>query len=161
KPCSPSELIDVTPWWDLAKKVSICRDDYRSEVTSDHSGGVEQYCEALQGPNPGNCRCGPYLFNCARDEKQNTELTTAVVDEAIKTMEFVMRTHAPFNRVLTMNETVRSERGEVFYARNRYFKTHRLDLKPVMGDDSPTVRPRDPEFSGGLLTTPAFRFFDP
>ncbi len=166
RPCPKTERVEVHPWWKMSTTVRVCKDAYRPEVKSFRlSSGVVQYCEAsfVQSLDPASpCRCGENLLNCARDPRQYQQLVAAGEEEFVRTMQHVIANRKPFGSIFTMKETVRSDIGDFPYARNRFYKTGTL---PPIGlatgqEVRPTLRPRDPEFEGGLLTSPRVLFID-
>jgi len=165
KPCPPAEIVTVRPWWNIDDPVAICKDSYAPQITTDARngrGGLTQYCEATanDNPEPPVCRCGPNLVNCAADPEQSKRAQQATEDEVIRTIQWVVQNDRPFSQVLTMNATVRTDLGDVFYARNRFFETGRAEFTPIGQDEHRSLRERDPRFSGGVLTTPVYRFQD-
>jgi hypothetical protein len=163
-PCAIADTVDVHPWWDLSSTVSVCKRSYRPEIKYDDAGGSRQYCEAtfVTHLNPRTtCRCGEMLLNCARDAQQREALTDAMRDEVVRTIQYVVQGHRPFADALTMQSSVRGDLGDFIYARYRYFKTGTFEYPRPDPAKPPTLRPRDPEFTGGILTSPMFLFFDP
>src|SRR5262249_31773314 len=121
KKCAPKDVTTVKPWWNTQSTVRICKDDYRPTVTTENViNGQPTFCEApeafVEGSTP-KCGCGPYLVNCARDAAQGDALSRAYRDEVIRTIQLVIQTRRPFSDILLMNETVRSDLGDYFYAR--------------------------------------------
>jgi hypothetical protein len=160
-PCNPRDAVAVQPWWDLDSTVLVCDSAYHPDVKRD-TRAVEQYCETngyfdLDGVL---CGCGEHLVNCSRDAGQAKQLDADTKAEPLWTLQYVIQNHKPFTSVLTMNESVRTELGDFFYARNRFFRGHPLELPPVHDHSKPTLKPRDSEFDGGLLTTPLFLFWE-
>jgi hypothetical protein len=154
KQCTAKDMVRVNPWWSPREPVWICKDAYRPDVTVDSTYATgAPFCEGTRAVHDGSpCRCGPSLWNCAKDDAQATALAKATADEVTRTMEYVIRDHRRFSTVLTMGDTVRSGLGDFVYARNRAFHTGKLALDPAV--EATTPRPRDPEFAGGLLTMP-------
>ena len=168
-PCKKEERVDVQPWW-KASNVKVCAEAYHPEIKADRApttGKTIQYCEATYHEflNPDSvCRCGEHLLNCARDEQQARQLDAAQPEEFIRTVQYVAMNHRPLGSIFTMNETVRSDLQEFVYARNRFLKTGKFEPLPSVSTSAekrPTLRPRDPEFEGGVLTTPRILFADP
>jgi hypothetical protein len=160
--CSDNELVEVRPWWDLGQTVRICKDAYRPEVSARQSRGVTQYCEATGlAVESAACGCGKFLLNCARDEGQRKAITDAIKDEPIRTMQHVVQARQRFSTALTMTGSVRSDYGELFYARNDFFQSGSFKMDPPVGGRRPVMRPRNPAFAGGVLTTPYYRYMDP
>ncbi|MCA9705154.1 MAG: hypothetical protein KDK70_04790, partial [Myxococcales bacterium] len=132
-PCPAHELQSVRPWWNLDEEVLICRDSYRPEVEFDDRASGKQFCEAPYYGNPGPrvCGCGEYLLACARDEAQQWQLRAEIKQEAIRTMQHVIRSRRPFADVLSIDRTVRTDLVEMFYARSEFFLTGELVLDPL------------------------------
>ena len=156
-PCAASDRVQVAPWWDLSSTVRICSKDYRPELTTDDRLGEPRYCEysGQIGHTHGErvCRCGPNLMSCARDPQMQTDIYNAYLQEVVATIQYVIQKNLPFSRILTTNETVRNDFAEFFYARSRYLTTGKLDYPKPDRTKPPTLRPRDTEFDGGVLST--------
>ena len=156
-PCDASELERVRPWWDPSGEVLVCAADHRPAALASADGAYA--CDMNIFPMPvsraAGCGCGPDLMFCAPFE-QAMALGQAVREEIRRTIQHVVAADRPLADLLTMNETVRSGYGELFYARNRFFQTGRFEV-PALGEPA-RLRPRDPGFGGGLLTTPLFLF---
>src|SRR5262249_52530052 len=150
------------PWWDMAHPVWICPDSYRPEITEDKRSGVRQYCDHVAYWNPAGevCKCGPNLMNCARDGKQLNALIDATNGEPIRTIQHVVQAREPFSNVLTMRSTVRAGLAELHYAKNRYYRTGTFSMDPPDEGPEAKLRDRDPEFEGGVLTTPIVAIHD-
>lgn len=161
EPCGADELQSVRPWWNLDEEVLICRDAYRPEVEIDDRSSGKQFCEAPFYTNPGPrvCGCGEYLLACSRNEAQQWQLRAEIKQEAIRTMQHVIRSRRPFSDVLSIDETVRTDLVDMFYARSQFFLTGELVLAPLTGKPG-SLRPRPSIFGGGLLTTPQYLYFD-
>ncbi len=165
QPCPSKDVVMVRPWWDIDRPVAVCKDSYAPQITMDTrnpGSGLKQYCEATANDNPDRpvCRCGPNLVNCAADQKQWQRAKEATEDEVVRTIQWVIQNDRPFSEVLTSNATVRTDLGDVFYERNRFFETGRPEFTPIGPDEHRSLRPRDPRFGGGVLTTPLYRFQD-
>jgi hypothetical protein len=163
EPCTLRETVEVAPWWNVRERVRICRKSYAPEVKSDPRSGGRQFCESTYNQNPAGspCRCGEYLVNCARDAAQAEAMQRAIQEEGFRTIQRVVQSNRPFTEILTTNETVRSNLADFVYRRAKFFETGKADFVPITADDRPTVRPREPRFGGGLLTTPEWRWADP
>lgn len=163
EPCDPREVVSVHPWWDLNSTVLVCPNDYRPQVKKDPRT-TEQFCETNGGGfldlDGFVCGCGEHLLNCTRDWPQMKQFSKALKLEPLRTMQYVIQQHQRFSRILTMNETVRSDLADLFYRRNRYFNHGTFEMPPLSDDSKPSLRPRDPEFDGGILTTPLFLFWE-
>ncbi len=160
RPCRLDETVEVHPWWGLGSTVTICRKDYRpEELHQSKSGSNFAFCDTVV-PRPGStCRCGKYLLNCAQNEEQVDLLMGEAQAEAIGTMQYVMREHQPFERVLSMKETVRSDYADLFYARSKFYESGVLNLPPQLSEKA-TLRPRPEEFGGGILSSERYLFFN-
>lgn len=165
-PCTkPEELVSTHPWWDENETAWLCSSDFHPETRVDPHGDGRVFCEGrivnheINFKQKAGCGCGERLLNCARDRAQLDQLEGAYVDEVVRTMQQVIQSRARFSGVLTMTSTVRSDLAELFYARNRYFKTGRFELGAI-GNGKPSLKPRDPEFAGGVLTTPLFLYWE-
>lgn len=154
KRCTAKDLVRVNPWWSPREPVWICKEAYQPDVTVDSTYATgAPFCEGTRAVHDGSpCRCGPSLWNCAKDDAQANALAKATAEEVTRTMEHVIRDHGRFSTVLTMGESVRSGLGDFVYARNRAFHTGKLVIDPAT--EATTLRPRDPEFAGGLMTMP-------
>jgi hypothetical protein len=107
---------------------------------------------------PGNkCRCGAYLLNCFRDNRQKNDFVRGVDLEPIRTIEWIVTQHAPFSKILTTNATVRAGLQDVQFARDRYYRTG--DPPDVNVDVPEGPRARPIEYGGGILTTLKFTSF--
>jgi hypothetical protein len=160
-PCPRSEQVSVRPWWDLGHPVWVCQKSYRPEIKQEPSiggpTGQAIFCEGSAAEN--QCRCGEHLMNCTRDEEQRRKVLAALDAEPIRTVQRVVQERRPFSDIFVRNETVRSDYAELYYARNRFFKTGELKLPRVLSEEA-TPRPRDPEFGGGVLSVPVYLYFD-
>lgn len=158
-PCAEAELERVRPWWSPAAEVLVCAADHRPAALASADGAYS--CDMNIFPVPitraAGCGCGPSLMFCAPFE-QAMALGGALREEIRRTIQHVVAADRPLTDLFAMKETVRSGYGELFYARNRFFQTGRFE--PPALDEPARLRPRDPEFSGGLLTTPLFLFFE-
>ena len=156
-PCKRAETVRVQPWWDLGSTVWICNKDYRPDVVVDTSLGQPRFCEysGQVGHTHGEraCRCGQHLVNCARDRRMQEDFYEAYFDEVIATARHVIQHDQPFSRVITMNETVRNDYADFFYARSKYFATGKLDYPKPDPAKPPALRARDSHFDGGVLAT--------
>jgi hypothetical protein len=157
-PCAASERIKVRPWWDMATEVLVCRDAYLPDLDADRRLGNTRYCEYSQipavDPSDRQCRCGQHLLNCAKDRAQSDAMSHAYSSEVLRTMQWVIQSHRPFSEILLGTSTVRSDLGEFFYARNRFFQTGTFTIRSL--DETPSLRPRDPYFDAGILSTPQY-----
>jgi hypothetical protein len=158
-PCARKHQVAVHPWWDLETTVWICDASYRPDILAERMGDEPSYCE-YPGVEPFTCRCGENLINCTRDQVQYDQMVTALAEEPIRTLQFVMQRHEPLSHALTMNGTVRSDLADFFYARDRAFQTGTLALPRVDPTRRATLRPRDPPYGAGVLTTAAYVYFD-
>lgn len=158
-PCAESELERVRPWWSPTGEVLVCSADHRPAVLASTDGAYS--CDMNIFPVPitkaAGCGCGPNLMFCAPFE-QAMALGDAMREEIRRTIQHVVAADRPLTDLFTMQETVRSGYGELFYARNRFFQTGRFEIPAL--DEPARLRSRDPELSGGLLTTPLFLFFE-
>ncbi|HVK88661.1 MAG TPA: hypothetical protein VM513_31295 [Kofleriaceae bacterium] len=156
-PCPSSQLTSVRPWWDLTTSVLICRDEYRPTVlySSDHT----TECTSPTSPTFG-CGCGPFLLFCARDAKQKAVLDAAVYEEVLLTLKHVIDTRRPLSDLLTMNETVRSGYGDFYYARTEFLLHGDPAVLAIRLDAPPTLKPRPPQYGGGLLSMPGLLYAD-
>ncbi|HWO24179.1 MAG TPA: hypothetical protein VNO30_35795 [Kofleriaceae bacterium] len=158
-PCAEPELTRVRPWWSPTSEVLVCPADHRPAALSSQGGAYS--CDMNIFPMPvsraAGCGCGPNLMFCAPFE-QTMALGQSVREEIRRTLQHVVASDRPLTDLFATNETVRSGYGELFYARNRFFQTGRFE--PPTLDEPARPRPRDAEFSGGLLTTPLFLFFE-
>lgn len=162
EPCDADELERVTPWWNLDEIVLVCRDSYRPEVKIDDRSAGKQFCEApfYSNPGPRICGCGEYLLACARDEAQRWQLQAEIRQEAVRTMQHVIRSRRPFSDVLSIEKTVHTDLVDMFYTRSEFFLSGELTLAPLT-DQRGTLRSRPGMFGGGVLTTPQYLYYDP
>jgi hypothetical protein len=158
-PCARQRRVSVHPWWDLEATVSICDASYQPDILAEQLGDEPSYCE-YPGITPFTCRCGKNLINCTRDRVQRDQMVAALAEEPIRTLQFVMQRHEPLSHALTMNATVRSDLADFFYARDRAFQTGTLSFPRADPTRRATLRPRDPPYGAGVLTTPAYVYFD-
>ena len=156
KPCAPPDLVNVRPWWDDAHDVAICKDSYRPELTVDQRTGssVSIFCEYYWLPSvesrPRVCRCGARLLSCARDEQQAAALASAMSAEPRLTTAAIVRSHQPFSRILTSEETVRSGLADFIYNRSEFYRSGKFELA---ADRPAGWHPREAAFGGGILST--------
>jgi hypothetical protein len=168
QPCVATEQVEVHPWWSPKETVWVCRDSYRPNATVDARRIDKSFCEGFRFPpdDTSPCGCGAQLFNCARDEAQHAAIIKAAVEEPVRTLEYVIKNHEPLSNALTMRESVRSDLGNFFYVRNAAFHRDQTEgartneAGALSMDVKPSLRPRGAEFAGGILTTPALRWFD-
>ncbi|MBX7098449.1 MAG: hypothetical protein K1X89_12100 [Myxococcaceae bacterium] len=164
EPCKADQLVSVDAWWRPGKPVQVCKDSYLPEIKSDDRAGSTQYCEATENrnPDPSICGCGEHLLNCAPQGELAEQIGTAYSLEAVKTMQHVIQSQKPFGQVLTGNETVRSNHADFYYARDTYFRGGPLAIPPQSDKSAEafSLRSRPPQYEGGLLTSPLFRYGD-
>jgi hypothetical protein len=157
QPCPRQDQVQVQPWWDLSATVWVCAKDYRPELTTDQRLGEPRSCEysGQIGHTHGerSCRCGANLTSCARDPQMQADLYNAYFQEVIATVQYVIQQDLPFSRILTMNETVRNDLADFFYARSRAFATGKLAYPKPDRTRPASLRAREPHFDGGILST--------
>jgi len=158
-PCPRQRQVAVHPWWDLETTVWICDASYRPDILVEKVGDDLSYCE-YPGSEPIACRCGENLINCTRDHVQHGQISAALAEEPIRTIQFVMQRHEPLSRALTMNATVRSDLADFFYARDRAVRTGTLSYPPADPTRHATLRPRDAPYGGGVLTTTIYLYYN-
>jgi len=158
-PCASQHQVAVHPWWDLETTVWVCDASYRPDILVETIGNDPSYCE-YPWAEPSTCRCGENLINCTRDQVQYDQMAAALAEEPIRTIELVVQRHEPLSHALTMNATVRSDLADFVYARNRAFHTGTLSFPRADPTRRATLRPRDTPYGGGVLTTPAYLYFD-
>jgi hypothetical protein len=161
-PCPPRERVNVRPWWSFdGSEVSVCKADYQPKAQTATINGAVFYCETPGVYNlPGTgCGCGDHLISCAPQSIAD-KVRGALVAEPVRTAEAIVRGHRPFSELMTANATVRSGWADYFYARSRLFATGKLEFAEPEDPIRATSRPRPPEYTGGILTTAALRFWE-
>lgn len=155
-PCAESALERVRPWWSPTEEAWVCHDDHRPQVMV---GARGQSCDtslvAMQ-PSDG-CGCGPSLMFCGTKTLQK-RLREAVREELKLTVKQVITSHHPFGDLITSNATVRSGLADLWHARVSYFLGQ--PFVPPDVTKPPSLRPRPEPFRGGILSTPAYLYFD-
>jgi hypothetical protein len=158
-PCTRQRQVAVHPWWDLETTVWVCDASYRPDILVEQVGDAPSYCESPWSA-PDTCRCGENLINCTRDKVQHDQMSAALEDEPIRTIQLVMQRHEPLSRALTMNATVRRDLADFVYARDRALQTGTLSYPRADPTRGATLRPRDAQYGGGVLTTAVYLYFD-
>src|SRR5262249_52412068 len=118
-PCQPNEEVQVKPWWDLKKTVSVCSNSYRPAVFVDALGIG---CSGQSGIQPNvesACGCGPNLIRCAPDGKTLADVRHAVQSEHKDTISYIVKNDLPIETFFTSVESFRSGLAEFMYQRWR------------------------------------------
>ncbi len=119
KPCDPSTVETVNPWWAPDKEVRVCPDSHRPKVLGDPStdnacGGL-----ALSPSSSDLCGCGPQLVFCTKDAAHQEKIRASAVDEVAMTAAYVVSKDRNVDDLFLMDETVRDRNAEATYRRWR------------------------------------------
>lgn len=122
EPCPPAERVQVTPWWNPAHKVAVCKSSYRPEHVFDDVGFCAGQPEpTVQTPPRPGCGCGPLLLAClppaALAPKLEESMDAGIREEVMKTAADIVTHHRSFNELWTTSTTWQSGLVEFLYLR--------------------------------------------
>jgi hypothetical protein len=148
------ETVEVSPWWDRAVTLPVCRDSAstaRRVVVS----GSEVDCDTERGQASGLCGCGPHLVHCYIDGLGG-DLAASMKEEIARQAMAVVDEDLPYSEVVTADWTMLDGRLEVFYGK--------LWSTQAELDDADAARPwrkvqRHQRHAGALSSPAMLNFF--
>jgi hypothetical protein len=152
--CDGDKLVQVSPWWDRKKTLSVCRRSASPAETVTVAGKTLR-CDTEAGQASGQCGCGKNLVHCYTDGLRDA-VVKSMKDEMAQLAMTVVRENRPYTEVLTADWTMLDGNLEVFYG--KVWETQsRLE-------DPDASRPwhkveRDPRHSGVISSPAMLNFF--
>jgi hypothetical protein len=156
--CDREAAEKVKAWW--GEEVLVCPDSHRPTVLGDGQGKM---CGSsmLDPRDTDVCGCGPELMYCTKNDDHYQKTQDSFQRELIDTAAHVVDGNLPIEQLFTMNETVRTDIGEMMYRRARVAAGEKISLIDDSFEKSPRLAPRKEMIPGqhaGLLTTPSMTY---
>src|SRR5690606_15285520 len=116
EPCKPSEAEPVSPWWDMASTIQVCRDDHRPTIIRDSEG---HYCHGGTGGFVGKeCGCGPNLIFCSASAEHTDQIVWSLLQESLQTISYIVSHDMPLREVFTTRYSFRDRNAAWTYLRD-------------------------------------------
>ena len=164
KVCRANEAIPVKPWWSPSETVWVCPDSYRPDRIYDPA--LSSYCgtSTKTVPNESSyCGCGPSLIFCYKDDEQLADMLSSLLQEVIRTTDYIVAQDLPIQTLFSSNETFRDRNAELWRLREMLVAGQPLpDLQgwswPAAGKWSGRAELK-PGQHAGILTTPHMSYY--
>jgi len=113
--CDRSNVVAVSPWWDRAQQLKVCRETAKTDATVS-VGGKTLRCDTEEGQASGQCGCGKNLVHCYVDGIKDPIITSMKNEMANLAMQVVLEDR-PYGELVTADWTMLDGKLEVFYGK--------------------------------------------